>query len=125
MKRPFTKKRLFATAATASVLLLAVAGCTTAESTPTETTTPATEATDATGTATFAASNGDCDAMAATLRDVESANPDLDDPELSAVCDGDSLVISSNSIPDYLYIATTPGSPQDFRTHNDHPRGSH
>ncbi|EAR24061.1 hypothetical protein A20C1_02314 [marine actinobacterium PHSC20C1] len=112
MKTPFTKKRLFTTAATASVLLLAIAGCTTAESTPTETTTPATEATNATGTTTFAASNGDCDAMAATLRDVETANPELDDPELSAVCDGDSLVISSNSIPDYLYIATTPGSPQ-------------
>jgi len=107
-------KRLFSTVAAASVLLLAVAGCATAETDSTESTTPTAtaEATTATGTSTFAASTGDCDAMAATLRDVESANPDLVDPELSAVCNDDTLTISSNSIPDYLYIATTPGSPK-------------
>lgn len=50
--------------------------------------------------------------MAATLRDVESANADLKDPELAGVCDGATLTITSNSIPDYFYIATTPGSPK-------------
>ncbi|MGJ8721725.1 MAG: YHYH protein [Salinibacterium amurskyense] len=108
-------KRRFSTVAATSVLLLALAGCTAAETTDAETSTPTVEATDSATTATtasFAASNGDCDAMAATLRDVESANPDLVDPELSAVCDGDTLTITSNSIPDYLYIATTPGSPK-------------
>ncbi|MBH0009434.1 YHYH protein [Salinibacterium sp. SWN1162] len=108
-------RRRFSTVAATSVLLLALAGCTAAESTDAETSTPTVEATESATTATtatFAASNGDCDAMAATLRDVESANADLADPELAAVCDGDTLTISSNSIPDYLYIATTPGSPK-------------
>ena len=104
--------RLFTTAAVASVLLLAVAGCTTADSTATDISTPTTEATNAIGTTNFAASNGDCDAMVATLRDVESANSDLENPELAGVCDGETLTITSNSIPDYFYIATTPGSPQ-------------
>ncbi|MDJ0336100.1 YHYH protein [Salinibacterium sp. G-O1] len=105
-------RRRIITAAATSALMLALAGCTAAEPVVVETTTPTAEATTEPVVATFAASNGDCDAMAATLRNVESVNPDLVDPELSATCDGDSLIIQSNSIPDYLYIATTPGSPR-------------
>jgi len=59
----------------------------------------------------YGPTTGDCEATAATFCDVQSANADLDDPELSAVCDGDSIVVTSNSIPDYVYVATTPGSP--------------
>jgi len=58
--------------------------------------------------ASFAASYGDCAAMASTFRSVISANPESVDPSVSAVCEGDSLAVTSNSIPDYAYIATTP-----------------
>jgi len=98
--------------AVALIATLALAGCTADTpidtSTATETTTTETDSTTTT-TTDFAASNGDCEAMAATFRDVESANADATDPELTATCDGDILAVTSNSIPDYVYIATTPG----------------
>ncbi|MDJ0336038.1 YHYH protein [Salinibacterium sp. G-O1] len=104
----------FGTIAASGALLLTVAviaaGCATETVEPTATATSAPSAT-ATPTATaadFAASYGDCDAMAATFRTVTSANPDSVDPTLSATCDGDSLIVASNSIPDYQYVATTP-----------------
>ncbi len=55
----------------------------------------------------FAASSGDCETMAATFRDVESANAGSPEPELVADCAGDALVVTSNSIPDYFYVPTT------------------
>ena len=95
--------------ATTGTLLLTVAmlaaGCSAATVEPTA------AASNAPTTATstdFAASYGDCEAMAATFRTVTSANPDSVDPTLTATCEGDILVVASNSIPDYLYVATTP-----------------
>ena len=55
-----------------------------------------------------------CDAVAALFTTRGSANTDLADPESSAVCDGDNIVITSNGIPDYTYIGTSPGSPNDL-----------
>ncbi|MEM9039139.1 MAG: YHYH protein [Actinomycetota bacterium] len=53
-----------------------------------------------------------CDEQAALFAAGPSVNPDLADPEASAVCDGDSIVVTSNGIPDYTYIETSPGSPR-------------
>lgn len=52
-----------------------------------------------------------CDDVAALFATDGSANPDLDDPEVAAACDGDNIVITSNGIPDYTYIETSPGQP--------------
>lgn len=57
------------------------------------------------------ASAADCDDTAALFVTRGSANPDLDDPEVAATCDGDSIVITTNAIPDYTYIGTSPGVP--------------
>ena len=54
---------------------------------------------------------GDCDATAATFRKVSSANDSLDAPELAATCDGDTVVVTSNAIPDFTYVASSPGDP--------------
>lgn len=64
----------------------------------------------ATETATVA-SGSSCDEIAALFVTAGSANADLDDPEVSAACEGDDIVITSNGIPDYTYIETSPGSP--------------
>lgn len=53
-----------------------------------------------------------CDEIAALFVTRGSANADLADPEVSASCDGDNVVVTSNGIPDYTYIETSPGSPQ-------------
>ena len=92
-----------------AVAALVLAGCTATTGTG-STVETSDGATSAVGPSEFAASSGDCSAMAETFRDVTSANPDSTDPELTAVCDdaGETLVVASNSIPDYLYVATTP-----------------
>lgn len=58
-----------------------------------------------------AAGSATCDETAALFVTVGSANSDLADPEVSGVCDGDSIVVTSNGIPDYTYIGTSPGEP--------------
>lgn len=40
-----------------------------------------------------------------------SANPDLVDPAVEATCDGASILVVSNGVPDYTYIGTSPGAP--------------
>lgn len=52
-----------------------------------------------------------CEEVAAQFTTDGSANADLADPEVSASCDGDNVVVTSNGIPDYTYIETSPGSP--------------
>jgi hypothetical protein len=53
-----------------------------------------------------------CEEIASLFGTNGSANPDMADPESSAVCDGDTVVISANAIPDYTYIETSPGPPR-------------
>ena len=53
----------------------------------------------------------DCDEIAAAFVTKGSANADLADPEVSATCEGDTVAVTSNGIPDYTYIETSPGSP--------------
>ncbi len=53
----------------------------------------------------------DCAAIAASFVTRGSANADLADPEVSASCDGDNVVVTSNAIPDYTYVETSPGQP--------------
>ena len=73
--------------------------------TETETTEPAAEVTTDTDMATS------CEDIAATFATNGSANADLADPESTATCDGDTVVVTANGIPDYTYIETSPGSP--------------
>ncbi|MCB0970397.1 MAG: YHYH protein [Acidimicrobiales bacterium] len=56
-----------------------------------------------------AAEPATCEEVAAAFATKGSANDDLPDPEVSATCEGDVVVVTSNAIPDYTYIATTPG----------------
>ncbi|PFG33770.1 YHYH protein [Sanguibacter antarcticus] len=113
--------RLFVSAALVSVLV--AAGC----SVDTSTEDPATSSSDTTDDTTDTTVDAEPSADAATgstatgLTCAEtaalfvtrgSANADLDDPEVSATCEGDDLAITSNGIPDYTYVETSPGSPQ-------------
>ncbi len=54
-----------------------------------------------------------CDDIAALFFTLGSANPDLEDPLVSASCSdsADSITVTANSIPDFPYIATSPGVP--------------
>ncbi len=70
------------------------------------------ETTVATESTVASATTNDCDTIIATFRAVESANPDLADPSLVASCDGDDVVVQTNSMPDYLYIEASPGDPE-------------
>lgn len=78
---------------------------TTADSDPTTTTT-----TTATTTAS-AEAPASCDETAALFVTAGSVNADLPDPEVAATCDGDTITVTSNAIPDYTYIETSPGTP--------------
>ncbi len=57
-----------------------------------------------------------CDEVAALFATRGSANANLAEPEVAATCEGSGLVITSNAIPDYTYIETSPGTPraQDY-----------
>ncbi len=57
-----------------------------------------------------------CDEAAALFTTKGSVNANLADPISEATCDGDQLVVTSNGIPDYTYIRTSPGdpNPQDY-----------
>ncbi|MCE9622189.1 MAG: YHYH protein [Actinomycetia bacterium] len=108
----------------AACALLAVASCSDDKSDATPTTSAATAVTTASTASTVAgspdttantgvsATTNDCDSIIATFRAVESANPDLADPSLVLSCDGDDVVVQTNSMPDYLYIEASPGDPE-------------
>ena len=85
------------------------------ETTETSDTTEASDDAAATSTTSTDAvvASGDCVETAALFVTRGSANPDLDDPEVEAACDGVNIVITSNAIPDYTYIGTSPGVPTD------------
>ncbi len=52
-----------------------------------------------------------CEAIAALFAAGPSVNAQLADPESSATCDGETITVTSNGIPDYTYIRTSPGDP--------------
>ena len=52
-----------------------------------------------------------CDELAAQFVTRGSANADLPDPEVEATCDGDTISVVSNGVPDFTYIGTSPGAP--------------
>lgn len=83
-----------------------------AATTSTAATSAATTVAGSTDTTTATPTGNDCDAITATFRAVESANPDLADPSLVVTCDGDDVVVQTNSMPDYLYIEASPGDPE-------------
>ena len=58
-----------------------------------------------------AATQASCEEIAAAFQTNGSANADMPDPEVNAVCNGDSVVVNSNGIPDFPYIVTSPGIP--------------
>ncbi|MEM9455972.1 MAG: YHYH protein [Myxococcota bacterium] len=57
-----------------------------------------------------------CEEIAALFQTLGSANPDLPEPFVSATCsdDGGMVTVESNGIPDFPYIATSPGVPTAF-----------
>lgn len=55
---------------------------------------------------------GSCEEIAATFQTLGSANADLADPVVSASCADDVVTVLSNGIPDFPYIATSPGDPR-------------
>ena len=60
------------------------------------------------------ASGATCDEIAASFQTAGSANDDLPVPEVAATCDGDTVTVTSNQIPDFPYIETSPGAPQEY-----------
>ncbi len=52
-----------------------------------------------------------CEEAAAKFVTLGSANVDLPDPLVSASCQEDTMTVSANGIPDFPYIATSPGVP--------------
>lgn len=71
--------------------------------------------TDDSGTSTDVSEGSDsCIAVAASFQTKGSANADLPDPEVNAVCNGDIVFVTSNQIPDFPYIETSPGLPEAF-----------
>ncbi len=52
-----------------------------------------------------------CEEAAAMFISLGSANTDLADPVVSASCDDENLTVTANGIPDFPYIATSPGVP--------------
>ncbi len=63
------------------------------------------------GGAEMVVSAADCEETAALFATRGSANPDLDEPEVVATCDGETIAVVTNAIPDYTYIRTSPGVP--------------
>lgn len=59
------------------------------------------------------AAGTECEDIAALFATRGSANADLDDPEVSASCDAGNVIVTSNGIPDYPYVETSPGQPRD------------
>ncbi len=56
----------------------------------------------------------ECQEVVAAFVTLGSANSDLADPMVSANCDGETVVVASNSIPDFPYVPTSPGNPREF-----------
>lgn len=75
-----------------------------------ETSEAATETTSSGGGATDVSFT--CDEVAASFVTQGSANADLPDPEVAAACEGDTVVVTSNGIPDYTYVESSPGTPE-------------
>jgi len=109
----------------ASLVVLSVSACSsdddsesTSENTPTTDTTPTTDGTPTTDdtptTDTTPLTTLSCDEMAAAFVTQGSANENLADPEVSASCVDDNVIVTSNQIPDFPYIQTTPGNPREF-----------
>jgi hypothetical protein len=63
-----------------------------------------------------------CEEIAALFTTRGSANADLADPESSTVCSSESIVVSSNGVPDYSYIGTFPGSPNAWNSSSPFPQ---
>lgn len=76
--------------------------------------------TDTTSDATTPDGGGDqggsdegCESIAAKFQTLGSANDNLVDPMVTAVCVDGNLVITANAIPDFPYIETSPGQPRE------------
>jgi len=55
-----------------------------------------------------------CEEIAAQFVTNGSANADLPDPEVNATCVDGNVIVTSNGIPDFPYIETSPGNPDAF-----------
>ena len=120
-------KKLPVAGALLSTLVLVVAcgdsdGVSGTDTTDTTDTTETTETTEAIDTSSSGDSESDtntdsasapdsCETIAAAFQTNGSANTDLPEPEVSALCVDDNVVVSANGIPDFPYIITSPGLP--------------
>ena len=59
---------------------------------------------------------GSCEEITAAFVTLGSANADLPEPMVSATCADGVVTVTSNSIPDFPYIGTSPGNPSEFVT---------
>lgn len=97
-------------ASLAVVALVTVTGCSGGSSSDDAPTSTA-DSTAADTAAGATAAGLTCAETAALFVTRGSANADLADPEVSATCEGDEVAVTSNGIPDYTYVETSPGSP--------------
>jgi len=58
------------------------------------------------------ASSFTCEEVAASFATKGSANAELPDPEVSASCEGDTVSVTTNGIPDHTYVESSPGTPE-------------
>ena len=115
MNAPNLKRAWIASALALSLVIAAcgdAAETTTSDvQTTTTVTTPTATDPEVATTASASTTASSCEDVGALFATRGSANADLADPEVSATCDGDDIVITSNGIPDYTYIETSPGQP--------------
>lgn len=106
-------KRLLAVFCTGALLL---AGCSSGITSDSTSTADVEETADSeSSSTTVPADAGEaCEEIAASFVTQGSANPDLEDPEVLGSCAGDTVVVTSNGIPDFPYIETSPGAPRAF-----------
>lgn len=108
---PSTGATSFAAALTL-IGMMSSAGCDDDSTAATSDATTAEVTTDA-GTTDTTVTPGSCEAIAAAFQTLGSANANLVDPEVAATCDGaGNVVVTSNQIPDFPYIETSPGAPK-------------
>lgn len=91
-------------------LMLVAAACATGDGGTASSSSPS-SATTASSPSPVTSEPGTCESIVTTFRSVVSADADLPDPELSTTCDGSVVTVTSNGIPDYTYVETSPGEP--------------
>ncbi|MFK7992814.1 MAG: YHYH protein [Granulosicoccus sp.] len=122
MTNRIAKSALLTTSSVALVVMLATA-CSSDDDTATELQEPPTDSPTTDDTPADEIPSNNTPSVALSCEDIAmkfvtrgSANDDLGlpEPEVSASCVDDNVIVTSNQIPDFPYIETSPGSPRAF-----------